>query len=69
GLTAIGRGFDVAVAAPFGRPLSEALQKVAHRCAEACPSGALALRSGRSCDLGTCGGAPRLVHVGSASPR
>jgi len=44
GLTAIGRGFDVAVAAPFGRPLSEALQKVARRCAEACPSGALALR-------------------------
>jgi hypothetical protein len=44
GFTAIGRGFDVAVAAPFGRPLSEALQKVALRGAEACPSGALALR-------------------------
>jgi NADH dehydrogenase/NADH:ubiquinone oxidoreductase subunit G len=53
GLTAVGRGFDVAVAAPFGRPLSEALTKVALRCAEACPSGALALRSARSCDLGS----------------
>ncbi|MBI4876286.1 MAG: FAD-dependent oxidoreductase [Acidobacteria bacterium] len=51
GLTAIGRGFDVTVAAPFGQPLSEALTRVALRCAEACPSGALALRSARSCDL------------------
>jgi NADH dehydrogenase/NADH:ubiquinone oxidoreductase subunit G len=59
GLTAIGRGFDVAVAAPFGQPLSEALRKVALRCAEACPSGALALRSARSCDLGNCGGGPQ----------
>ena len=59
GLTAIGRGFDVAVAAPFNRPLSEALRKVAMRCAEACPSGALALRSARACDLGRCGGGPQ----------
>ncbi len=56
GLTAIGRGFDVAVAAPFGRPLAEALREVALRCAEACPSGALSLRGARACDLGTCGG-------------
>ncbi|MEK7405758.1 MAG: FAD-dependent oxidoreductase [Acidobacteriota bacterium] len=60
GLTAIGRGFDVTVAAPFGRPMSEALLKAALRCAEACPSGALALRSARSCDLGTCGGGPQI---------
>jgi len=59
GLTAVGRGFDVTVAAPFGQPLSEALTKVALRCAEACPSGALALRSARSCDLGSCGGGPQ----------
>jgi formate dehydrogenase major subunit len=59
GLTAIGRGFDVAVAAPFGRPLSEALREVARLCAEACPTGALALRSARSCDLVSCGGSPQ----------
>jgi hypothetical protein len=67
-LTAIGRGFDVAVAAPFGRPISEALRKVALRCAEACPSGALAVRGDRACDLGSGDGARRLVHVGDASP-
>ena len=59
GLTVIGRGFDVTVAAPFGQPLSEALRKVARRCAEACPTGALALRSARSCDLGSCSGGPQ----------
>jgi formate dehydrogenase major subunit len=50
GLAMIGRGFDVRVAVPFGRPLSEGLRKVARRCAEACPTGALALRTARSCD-------------------
>jgi formate dehydrogenase major subunit len=59
GLTAIGRGFDVAVAAPFGQSLSEALRKVALRCAEACPSGALALHGTRACDLETHGGGPQ----------
>jgi formate dehydrogenase major subunit len=53
GLAMIGRGFDVAVAVPFGQRLSEGLRQVARRCAEACPSGALALRTARSCD--TCG--------------
>jgi NADH dehydrogenase/NADH:ubiquinone oxidoreductase subunit G len=51
GLAMIGRGFDVAVAVPFGQPLSSALRKVARQCAEACPTGALALRAARSCDL------------------
>jgi formate dehydrogenase major subunit len=50
GLSMIGRGFDVAVAVPFGRPLSEGLRTAAKRCAEACPTGALALRSARACD-------------------
>jgi formate dehydrogenase major subunit len=50
GLAAIGRGFDVAVAVPFGRPLSEGLLHAAQRCAAACPTGALALRTARSCD-------------------
>ena len=51
GLAMIGRGFDVAVAVPFGEPLSAGLRKVARQCAEACPTGALALRTARACDL------------------
>jgi len=50
GLAMVGRGFDVAVAVPFGRPLSEGLRHAAQRCAAACPTGALALRTARSCD-------------------
>ncbi len=50
GVAILGRGFDVAVAAPFGMTIAEGLRKSAVRCAEACPSGALALRSARSCD-------------------
>jgi formate dehydrogenase major subunit len=50
GLAMNGRGFDVTVAVPFGRPLSEGLRHAARRCAEACPTGALALRTARSCD-------------------
>jgi NADPH-dependent glutamate synthase beta subunit-like oxidoreductase/ferredoxin len=50
GLSMIGRGFDVTVAVPFGRPLSEGLRQAARRCAEACPTGALALRTARCCD-------------------
>jgi formate dehydrogenase major subunit len=58
GLSVAGRGFDVSVAVPFGRPLSEGLREVARRCAEACPTGAIALRTARSCDLDTCGSCP-----------
>jgi len=50
GLALVGRGFDVAVAPPFGQPLSEGLRHAAQRCAEACPTGALALRTARACD-------------------
>jgi formate dehydrogenase major subunit len=50
GMTMIGRGFDVCVAPPFGKPLSEALIKTARQCAESCPTGALALRTGRACE-------------------
>ncbi|HOW71851.1 MAG TPA: FAD-dependent oxidoreductase [Phycisphaerae bacterium] len=53
GLTFIGRGFDVRVGVPFDRTLSEALQRVAARCAEACPTGALAIRP-ELCGDGTC---------------
>lgn len=50
GMTMIGRGFDVRVAPPFGKPLSEALTLAAQRCVEACPTGALAMRTRRACD-------------------
>jgi formate dehydrogenase major subunit len=56
GLAMVGRGFDVAMAVPFGQPLSSGLRKVARQCAEACPTGALALRTGRSCDACGLGG-------------
>ncbi len=41
GLTFIGRGFDVRVAAPFNREIEAGLQKVAAECVEHCPTGAL----------------------------
>jgi formate dehydrogenase major subunit len=53
GLAITGRGFDVAVTVPFGQPLSAGLTKSAQRCAEACPSGALVLRSAGHCGLCT----------------
>jgi formate dehydrogenase major subunit len=56
GLAIVGRGFDVSVAVPFGAPLSDGLRHAARRCAEACPTGAIALRTRRACDLAGCGG-------------
>jgi formate dehydrogenase major subunit len=56
GLSIVGRGFDVSVAVPFGAPLSVGLLRVARQCAEACPTGAIALRTARACDLAGCGG-------------
>ena len=44
GLSFIGRGFQVAVAAPFDRPMAEALRKSARRAAEVCPTGAIMLK-------------------------
>lgn len=44
GLSFVGRGFQVAVAAPFDRPMSEALRKSARRAAEVCPTGAIMLK-------------------------
>ncbi len=41
GLTFVGRGFDVRVAAPFDHSIEEGLQKVAAECVEQCPTGAL----------------------------
>jgi ferredoxin len=45
GLTYIGRGFKVKIAAPFTANLSDALQKVGQECANACPTGALTIRN------------------------
>jgi ferredoxin len=44
GLTFVGRGFGIQVAAPLNATISEALQRTAAACAEACPTGALVLR-------------------------
>jgi len=41
GLTFIGRGFDVRIAAPFNHRLEEGLKKVAEECVRYCPTGAL----------------------------
>lgn len=43
GLTFIGRGFDVKVAAPFNRAIEEGLRKVGEECVRQCPTGALEL--------------------------
>ncbi len=44
GLTFVNRGFDVRVATPFEKPLSEGLEKVAKECVAACPTAALSWR-------------------------
>ncbi|MGC8991882.1 MAG: hypothetical protein ACP5MD_17330, partial [Verrucomicrobiia bacterium] len=41
GLAFVGRGFNVRLAAPFGRPVDEGLQKVGAECVAQCPTGAL----------------------------
>ena len=41
GLTFVGRGFEVRIAAPLHRPLAEGLQEVAEQCVKHCPTGAL----------------------------
>jgi ferredoxin len=42
GLTFIGRGFDVRVAAPLDRPIEDGLRLAAEECVRHCPTGALA---------------------------
>ena len=44
GLSFVGRGFQVAVAAPFGRTMAEAVPKSGRRAAEVCPTGAIMLK-------------------------
>ena len=43
GLTFVGRGFEVRVAAPLDEGFEQGLQKVAAECAKACPTGAIEL--------------------------
>jgi len=57
GVAIVGRGFSVSMAVPFTMDLSEGLRAAAEQCAKACPTGALAMRTERACDLGSCGGA------------
>ena len=45
GLTYVGRGFNVRVAVPWGGQLADALGDLAARCAEACPTSAIVLKS------------------------
>jgi ferredoxin len=49
GLTFIGRGFDMRVAAPFERPFEEGMSVVAEECVRHCPTGALAFADKISC--------------------
>jgi formate dehydrogenase major subunit len=54
GLSFVGRGFEVAAAVPFHRPMAEALRKSAKRAAEVCPTGALMIKGAgcAGCRLG-----------------
>ncbi len=45
GFTFIGRGFDVEIGVPFNESLGKSFEKIAYLVAEACPTGALALRT------------------------
>lgn len=47
GLTFIGRGFDVVIGVPFSESLREGLTHTAEEAANACPTGALAMKGGR----------------------
>jgi ferredoxin len=47
GLTFIGRGFDVVVGVPFGESVRAGLTHTAEEAANACPTGALAMKGGK----------------------
>lgn len=50
GLTFVGRGFDVRVAAPFNRTIGDGLQKVAEECVKHCPTGCSSSVTGPDAD-------------------
>jgi ferredoxin len=47
GLTFIGRGFDVVIGVPFGGSVRDGLTHTAEEVANACPTGALAMKGGK----------------------
>ena len=54
GLSFVGRGFDVRVAAPFEHSFAEGLQKAAEDCVTHCPTGAITFREGKSLSPKLC---------------
>lgn len=46
GLAFVGRGFNVRVAVPFDKSMTEALRHTAQRCVDACPTGAISFHRG-----------------------
>jgi len=48
GLTFVGRGFDVQVAAPLDHEFAEGLQQVASECVALCPTGAIVFQDGKT---------------------
>jgi ferredoxin len=48
GLTFVGRGFDVRVAAPFDKSIQEGLQVAGRECVENCPTGALSFENAKT---------------------
>lgn len=52
GLTFVGRGFDVRVAAPMNSDFEAGLQKVAKECVDGCPTGAISFRHARHGETG-----------------
>lgn len=49
GLTYVGRGFDIRIGVPFNETLGSALGEVGRKCAEVCPTGALAFQRPLRC--------------------
>jgi ferredoxin len=62
GLTFVGRGFNVQVAAPLHHPFAEGLQKVAAECVEHCPTGAITFREPEGAIPAAVGSEPRSVQ-------
>ena len=48
GLTYMGRGYDVEIAVPFDENIKDAIKKTGSILADACPTGAIALREGEN---------------------
>jgi ferredoxin len=68
GLTFIGRGFDMRLAAPFDRTIQEGLGAVAEECVRHCPTGALEfadkIAGGRTAEVKTVRNGPEAHGAG-----